>query len=678
MTAIEIINAWLSYTKYDPDKTTFNLMSNDYKLHRCNENIGKLSDYDPTGTLSVLYAKKIFLDVVKDGRVKLYELLTNPDYIAEERQMWDIFHSPDVNAVENELLENVNKLVEQIAEKKMIGERNAEAERESLFDSVAAVCEELAKCNEDLFVRGGEIKPVTRFSTHIHVFEYLAECLLALEESPDGMYLCYINNGGSADGYFGFYIKSNGNILSINERVNEAYPGAHKRSRNGRWTEDKKFGLFPYSYIFSFSEYDYKGYAAKHMIEEDKLAFFNLSPGAYMPLILAMIMLNSKYGNMDVSAMQLKYVDSLLPINVNNPLPETQALIVPTGSALARVNASLNIEMTSEGVKMAEYAKKYDYSQTKGTGVHYSEVGCFPSGENIFVQLYGDDFVLDTASLLEANSHLKRLTAATGSSDVLPNYEFVGSERRMGKIAYKQAREQLAAHIRKKMYEEFTSFGGADAVQEWWKKRLKEKRDILLKFCVDKYEAEQKGEGSDEGALSCINIVTECKGVVYDNLKSFSCPMNPSHGFDRHGRPDGKCKCLLTGNMASVFFTFTFKNWMELESVIGEEVPKILKGWSSGGHQVSGNSILDATDAVWGIGTPFERGEQTKNRKYWTKSDWSSHYFQHSSEYPDWMTKKPPADALDKYPYVNFNFAIGFSKRGLAQFTKRNEKGETK
>lgn len=695
MNAIEILNEWLRYSKYDPEQKKFNLMSNDYYFHRCNENIGAISEYDPTGTLAVLYTKEVFMRSIRDKSVRLFDVLSNPSLWAEEKRMWDIFNSPDIKAVEYGLLDNVGAIVEQVVETKMIGERDKDAEKAALFESITSVVEQLSKCNVDLFLRGGNIKPVTRFSTHIHVFELLSECLLAIEAAQDGIYLCYINNGGSADGYFGFYIKSNGNILSINERVNEAYPGQHKRSRNGRWTEDKKFELFPYNYIFSFSDYDYKGYATKHMIEEDKLAFCNLEPGAYMPLILAMIMLNTKYSGANTAEMPIKYVDSLLRVNIERPLETTKALIIPEQSAVAAVNRNLEINMSADGIKNADYAKNYDHSLTKGVA-HYTEVGHFPDKENIFVTLYGDGFEVDAYSLLEANTHLKRLNDPTQTEE-LPDAEFVGSERRMGMIAYQRARAQLAGYIRDRMFEEYKSFGGVEAIGKWWKDILKEKQEEIIALCVAKYNAIQNGTDknlhklpgddstaspfkriddlnqplNDEKKMDYLSFQENCNGTVRSYYTTYRTPLNPVYDYDKYGRPGFKAACIKTGALSSIFFTFDITNWREIEEIVGaENMPKILKGYCEG-HRGAGNSLLNAADPVWTIGTPFEKGEHDANKRYWTKSQWKDHYF-HAHD-PDWHKKEPPKDALEKPSTFDFDFAIGFSKRGWAQILKEHE-----
>lgn len=258
---------------------------------------------------------------------------------------------------------------------------------------------------------------VTNFSTHIHVFNWLADCLLALEQAEDGMYLCFIRNSdaapdpadnvpgegqqisvshkpgleATADGYFGFYIKSNGSLLSINERVNESFPGEHKGRRNARYSDAKKYNLFPYNFIFSFRDHDYKGIARTHVIDDDKLAFLKLEPQAYMPLVVAMVMLNHRYAGCSVADMSVKYVDSLLAVNVDTLTPGKQELMIPATSAIAAVNRGFHLDMTSEGVAEGAYAHELTHNEdTKGR--HYTEYGTFPEGENIFVKLYGEGF----------------------------------------------------------------------------------------------------------------------------------------------------------------------------------------------------------------------------------------------------------------------------------------------
>ena len=130
-------------------------------------------------------------------------------------------------------------------------------------------------------MKGGVISNVQNVSTKLHIFNTLAECLINIENAQDGIYFCFISASNSSDCFFAFFLKSNGNIISVNDRIDEAYIGQHGNSRNGRWTEQKVDGIFPYDYIFNYSQHDYKGYASKYEINEEKLDLYNLAVVPY-------------------------------------------------------------------------------------------------------------------------------------------------------------------------------------------------------------------------------------------------------------------------------------------------------------------------------------------------------------------------------------------------------------
>ena len=677
MTPSEILNRWAVYSKFDPNQTRFNLMSDEYTFHRCNEQLVKFMEYDPTGAIGVLYARSVFEKALDDKRVNLMNIVKQPDIIRDEIEMWKIFNSPSIQTIQQELLDRINQLVIQITSNKMIGERDIEAERNALLQSVDAIVEQLSTCKVELFLKGGPIQPIKSYSTHIHVFERLADCLLALEQASDGMYLCYIDNMGTADGYFGFFIKSNGSILAIDERVDEAYPGQHKNSRNGRWSESKKFQLFPYDHIFSFSDYDYKGYAGKHMIDHDKLAFFNLSPGAYMPLILAMILLNNKYTGFDVSNMPIKYLDSLLSINVNLPAPGITALTIPEKSAIAAIHRNLTLDIDTDSVLTGSYAQRF-----KDKTRDYRERGDFDTEPNLFVQLYGEGFHLQPDILLESNRHLRALPGPgdlESDMDRTPNCEFVGTEKRMEVIAYMNARLQLAEYIRDQMLAEYLRFGGRRGVTDWFNHLMQTQKDRFFELCVQKVSGITAGSehnvtsldyiDTQESPLRYITMLENCKGSPdgfgWSTPRKF--PFNKPHSRDRYGRIDNKWLCPITGNMVSIFFVFRFINWHELADCFGNDnIPKCVQGWQRQ-RTVSGNPLLNATDPVENIGTVFEDDEIRKNKRLWTAQKWEQYFHR------DWTNREAevPDTALPESSEFCFDFAIGFSKRGYAMLSKQ-------
>ena len=676
MEANEVLRKWLAYTEYDPERKAFMLGSLTSEFHWCNQTISKFMSYNPSGEIAVLYAKHRFQKIMADQRLNAFAVISQPGQLQPHFDMWKLFCSEEVQAIETSVLNDFNDLLSKVVPAKMLGQRDMEAERSALMGAVEAVVEALHKCNVDLFLRGGTIQRVNNFSTHIHVFNQLAECLLALEGSPDGMYLCYVRDNDSVNGYFGFYIKSNGTILSINERLNEAYPGAHKKHRNNRYAEAKQYSLFPYSFIFSYEEggYDYKGYALSHVIDEEKLAFFQLKPEAYLPLVIAMVLLRNRYENCDTCDMPLLFVDSLLPVNLALPTPGTEALMVPGNSMIAEVNRGLHLNFTTEDVVNGTHNHLIQRPVTVYDDEFEPMLNYRDGEENIFIQKYGEGFTLDADSLMESNRHLKRLTSAElATTGLTPNAEFVGTAERMTQVAYMNGRRQLAEYIREKMFREYTAFGGRDAIEKWWQEALPKVKDKLIAMCVERYNngknnAHPVGEGQFSVLmdLDCTERPTREFNLPY--------PIN-TWGKLRSGYPDFKTPlCCITGQKASHYFSFTVDCYEQMVALLGaENVPEILTGYRRRGHRIFGNDSLTVTDPMTGVGTPFEEEEYRVNRRLWTEDVWRDYILRHPAEFPGddipyW--DKVPQTAQKRWSVCNFNFIVAFSKRGLLKAAK--------
>lgn len=678
MEAIEIFKKWLAYTEYNPERNTIMLGSLTGDYHFCNQTISKFMPYNPSGEIGVLYAKHQFRKIMAEKRLNAFSVIDSPVQLRPHIDMWRLFCSDEVQSIERRVLDDLNELLSKVIPTKMLGQRDMEAERSALLGAVEAVVEALDKCNVDLFLKGGPIQRVSNFSTHIHVFNQLAECLLTLEDSQDGLYLCYIKAFGSVDGYFGFYLKSNGTILSVNERLNEAYPGEHKLRRNNRYAEAKQYALFPYSYIFSFDEtgYDYKGYATSHVIDEDRLAFFNLKPEAYLPLVIAMALLRNRYENFDVADLPVQFVDSLLPVNLALPLPGTEALAVRDTSMIAQVNRELRLDFTTEDIMNGSFNDLIDRPRTIYDPVYEPHLTYKPGAENIFIRTYGAGFELDPSKLMESNSHLKALTPAElATTKLTPNAEFVGSAERMTQIAYMNGRCQLAEYIRDKMFKEYMAIGGSPAIQAWWEKVLPSARDKVISMCIERYRNGKDNPvpvGPGKFTVQMDLDMEECPRSHDISAKGYpfnDWPMRKS-GYPDYNRP----LCCITGQKASHFFTFTVDTDKQMRELVGaENVPAILTGYLRKGYHVSGNSSLQVTDPITGVGTPFEKEEYRVNRRLWSRDTWDSYYFHNPGARPNskdpWWTFVPES-ALPYSSVVDFNFVIAFSKRGLAKLLK--------
>ena len=113
MNAIDILARWAEYSDYDPEQKSFNLLSTNYVMNRISKSVAAINEFDPTGTMGVLYVKQAFEDLCKDVRVRMSELLEHPEEFREDMEMWSLLHSNDIVAVETELLDSIDALVNQ-------------------------------------------------------------------------------------------------------------------------------------------------------------------------------------------------------------------------------------------------------------------------------------------------------------------------------------------------------------------------------------------------------------------------------------------------------------------------------------------------------------------------------------------------------------------------------------
>lgn len=631
MTYLEILNKWAEYIEYDPNQKSFNLLSHSYELHRVGEMIGNILDYDESGALATIYAKQKFKQIVKDCKVSAWEALSNPNFLFEEKDMYNIFYDKHVQEAENEFIGNLQNIHSKITKEKLIGEEESnEKQIQKILNCLSEVIESIGRCNVDLFKKGGIIQRKLNVNTHIHIFESLLECLVAIENAEDGMYLCYIRAGNSADCFFGFFIKSNGTILSVNDRVDEAYIGQHRNSRNGRWTEGKVDSIFPYDYIFHYSGYDYKGYATKYIINEDKLNLYNLGISGYMPIVIAMFLILLKYGEKELD-MPLHFIDSLVPMNQLQI--KNYEIMDLKSSNIATLHNSIDLFFDLNKLISGKYAEEFAYNSE----CNINEYGYFSNSNQFMVDLWSEGFTIDTDFF--NNGNIKSLI--NKSSTYFP--EFVGSEKRIRLQAYVNIRKQLADYMNDKIYQSWIEFGKTDAVKKWYRESILERKHFIYKMFYE-YEKDNKNRVTlpdvthDYCNPDAININTQFSeypsgygiheddilGCIRDDYEyKFLCDVN-------------KCKC-------NVWFIIRPRSWKDIEYLIGKECIKIVKGWLYDGHRYSGNSLLNVTDPVDVVCTPFEYRHSFLDTRYSTA-------------------------------FYNFTVAFGFSKRGWNKIKKQIEK----
>lgn len=676
MSALDIVNQFYAVANYDPDSRKFQI-SDEYILTSACKQMDKLfKDFEDDGSIAAIYAKDAFFSFANRARVRIMEALTKPDGMKELSDMYAAFTGPEMLAIEDAFLDALHQLACKLSGKPMLGKRDRETELKTAVQAVAAVVEKIGSLRVECYKRGGRLSDnlAVLASSKISVFPTLAQCVLAVEQAGDGLYLCYIRNGDTADGYFGLFLKDNGNVLSFNERPNEAFVGQHRNSRNARWTESKAYELFPYG-SFDFGKYDYKGYATAVKIDESQLSFADMPTENYFPTILAILLLSRRYGGQEGVGKDV-FMDSLLPANIQSleeKAKSTKALvpIEPGNSAIMARASSWNLAFSNEDVLSAKPNKEFDYDRKNP----FVEHGTFPeqtpdSYAQMLIELYGEGFQLDKTALMRSDCVCRMLPAAGSDGDGY-NVEFVGSERRMQIEAYRQARAQLAEYIEQRMFEEYKAFGGCDAVKAWWKSTMLARKEDIEKLCVDLYRKNDiagKSVPEDETLQSWCIAIGEDEDVnvlCFPNTDGKRPVTNIWTGlgpirianmfFQEHEKKfnawgglheTGQVLCPITGNKPSIYFQFNPRNWKGIEKLAACEVPKIVKGWGPNVSRGNGNPLLDATDAVWFVKTPLEAADCSLE-KY-----------------------KPYREAKMGYG-VDFSIAIGWSKRGWAQLLKK-------
>lgn len=631
----QLLNRMLEFLDYDPDRTVFRLGEVTWSFE-VRDTVEFANRFDDTGVLTLVRLAAICREYLQGTSVSVLEVLKDPSVIDRYREMYGLLGSEEVASARKMLLDGLARVASMVSGGRLVGDaRDFDA---SLDDSVTAVTREFRKLKCESYASSGRpVGAVDRFSTSVQVCGSLAECLLKLEKSPDGCYACYVSNPGTLDGWFGFFVKSNGNLFSYNERLDEAYVGQHRNCRNGRYAEDKAYELFPYDQMVEFSkERDYKGYSTAMDIDRDSLSFADLSkssPSVMTRMLLAMSLIARRHSGrpLDAETARPVMVDSLLPQSLKLLAgAESRALVRLDSSALVRASSSFAVSFDRKKVLDGTYNAEFNHPDGDGEkNYRYDEYGYFSDANREMVDAYGDDFEMPDMDELIASPSARRLI---GEGDT--PQEFVGSERRMRLLAYYRIRQKLAMHVSRRMREDFDRAGGVSGLVEWFCQHLSPLKDKVYRLCVEAWNSTRKEDGEicryelgekvrytaihGEAAVGKATEISVREGrdaqnafyhngVYCDKLAVF----NPRRSGDR-------CfLCPVTGQKVNVAFRFTFQDWRQVEDFLGEKLPKYCVGWTMY-PPYGGNSILDVTDAVGHLKNVLSDDRYYASRFYFT------------------------------------------------------------
>ena len=561
-------------------------------------------NFDPTGELTLLYLVGRCRRQIEHTKVPVKAVLANPKLL----DVYRVCQSDIAEAAKTSdlLTEKLSTAIGQMTGGKLIG--STAIETSGILDAVEMIFEEFPTLKFEIYANSGRpIGNIDTTSITVQSCGSLAECLLRLEKSPDGIYVGFIANPGTLDGWFGFFVKSNGNMFSYHERIDEEYIGQHGNMRNGRYTDSKAYGLFPYELCEFSKERDYRGYSKEMKIGEclDLLNGGESNFGLIVRMLLAMGLIAKRHLGQPLSGKTV-LVNSLLPQNLaqleHTPEAETTALVAWEGSSLVKATAAL----TPPRFELAEVLSgAYNREFDDDDGAVFKDIN------QDMVDAYGNGFAIDEGKVLLSKSSQRLI----GNGRV--EQEFVGSPERLRRQAYYEVRHQLANHISNQMWHDFQEFGGDEGLHKWYVAELEKRKDKILSYChqaYQKYQEWKNGAQNDDCTRYTVKFGEE---KLQENSPSelFAATTSPlsitiNNKVRRHinmpfeAYKYGEILCIVTAHKATMSFLFEFYDYLQVQEFLGEPLPKFCIGWRKE-DLYSGNPILYMVDPINRLESPI-------------------------------------------------------------------------
>ena len=619
-----ILNEWASVLEFDPDQKSFDLGNFSLDIHIAGEAMKKLIEkFDESGELSVLYAKQFYMNYLKHLSIKLFDLFeSDSDDLKIYRNLYDTMRSESVRTIEDRWIAAVSTILNRLG----IHLLAKEFDTSVLYSNVSDIVNDITKCNVDVFGKGDITHSNFIYCTTIQTFNTLAECILNLSSSSNGMYLCYISLDGKPDGYFTYIYKCGSTMISINDRVNESYRGQHNKSRNNHWMEYKGYNIFPYKLIEYGDERDYKGYATSMKLSKDVSLSLGDQGIDASKIILTMIILQNFIENkMDFDEYELSYSDVLLNANRSALFQSNDTeIMVLNRNEIVQYHDSVDFHISKNDVINGLRNNDPIIEKNKYSDFKYSAESS-ESVKDLF-----PEFNFDESNILS----IKDDTQA----------EFIATYSKMRTQAYMDAREQFATYCRKQIASKYLEVGGMKFFNEWFRVALRLHVNDVKNAAVRKYTSGTRNgfdycsQSTDPDFMYSIRVDIDNYGPSadiymcnrkYDNHDAFVCP--------------------ITGNVANVWFKFRVRSANDLKELLGTDdcIPELLKMFKSD-RDYHTNNLLSPHDALAVVGSPIENymwnsDEMKSVRKQLNESDYDNH---------------------------RLECCMGFSKRGLNKLIK--------
>lgn len=451
-------------------------------------------------------------------------------------------------------------------------------------DDICARISEVASLrhisDECLKSSGLPVKLETGISKDVIVAPTLGELLLKTAGMPDGMVLGYVTPRKANEGFFSLMYKSNGNIVSVNDRPVEEYFGQFGvlSGRNDRYTEDKAFSVFPYESVLNmtFKESGVHTLVDNAEVKKENMSFDDFTVDEALRFFVGCLLISSVLAGATYKADQIRYTTALTKDNL--PLLESKALINPGNRDIAETYNILKLEISD--TLITSPPKEYRDLCGKNTAA------------TLFREFYTPDMADLHSDYSEVLPEIRR---------EYPN-EMIRKKEDLEAAVLHDIRRKLRDKIQMRIDAYYHEHGdGAEGI-EAYRKIVAERKDVLLKNLTEKYNLRDAGRWEKE---SLVIYMYSRSGKYHVNREYL--PLNDlenvvekdSSASTRYSRY-GKAYLKDEGGMCNMVFEWKPYHVEEICAMLEiseKDLPKEMRGYTRNRNSTARNSLLDITDA---------------------------------------------------------------------------------
>lgn len=479
--------------------------------------------------------------------------------------------------------------------------------------SDADICERISEVGplrnlgtECLRSSGRPMDAVTRISKDVVLAGSLGELLLKTAGMPDGMVLGYVSREKANEGFFSLMVKSNGNIVSVNDRPVEKYFGQFEvlSRRNDRYTENKSFSVFPYDSVLemTFKESGVHDLVDKAEVRKENISFDDFSLDEAIRFFIGCMLVSARLSGTVYPAESVEYTTALTRDNL--PLLESKALINADNRSVAEAYNNFRIEIPEDSVVAPPCTVKEGF------------YAC--GSRNTSVDLFAEWFTPDMADIHEDYTDL-----LPAIREKYPN-EVADTKEHLQHIMLHHLRRDLRDRIQNRIDTYFREHNDGQGGIDAYRRLVLERKDVVFRNLTARYHLDDP-EKWEKKTYIVYSYQTWKEKQKYPYERDF-LPFNDisnvtekdSRSSTRNYRSgvaylrdeDGMC------NMRIEWAPRHVDEICRILEVTEAELPKELRGWNKDHNYCAGNSLLSITDPLQTLQNGYVTSENISGR-YW-------------------------------------------------------------